>query len=108
MIKGVGSIVPKRFVRSFEKYWQHNIKFGVPVEIVGNVVYPLTGGTVIHIPSGCYCKVKKGKRTYKGCEVYSKMIIDSSRLTEEQKILNINFRVDNINFIMRYNTVTFK
>lgn len=108
MIKKKGSIVPKRFVKSFEKYWQHNIKFGVPVEIVGNIIYPLEGGTVIHIPSGRYCKFKKGKRTYKGCEVYSKMTIDSSRLTEEQWKLTINFMVDNTKFIMRPNAVTFK
>lgn len=99
MIKKKGSIVPKRFVKSFEKYWQHNIKFGIPVEIIGNIIYPLEGGTVIHIPSGRY---------YKGCEVYSKMTILTSRLKEEQYKHTTMFKVDNTKFIMRYNTVTFK
>lgn len=107
MIKNKESIVPKRFVRSFEKYWQHNIKFGVPVEITGNIIYPLEGGTVIHISSGLHCKVKKGKRTYKGCEVYSKMGINTSRLTGDERSVSTMFKVDNIKFIMRYNTVDF-
>jgi hypothetical protein len=58
MIKRKGQIIPRNLAKAMSRKYQHLFVFGCDVEITGNKVKPLDGGTAIFYPQQRY--VKKG------------------------------------------------